>query len=40
MKKSLRIVTDVMDILINPNIPEFTDDCNFCSFVQQQKEIK
>lgn len=33
-------ITDVIDILIKPTIPEFTDGCNFCSFVQQQKGIK
>ena len=30
----------IIDILINPNIREFTDDYNFCSFIQLQINIK
>ena len=29
-------ITYVIDILTNPKIPEFTEDCNFCSFASQQ----
>jgi hypothetical protein len=33
-------ITYVIDILTNPKIPEFTGDCNFCSFIEQQINIK
>ena len=29
-------ITKIIDILNNPSIPNFTEDCNFCTFVKQQ----
>ena len=29
-------ITKIIDILNNPSIPNFTEDCNFCKFVKQQ----
>lgn len=30
-------ITSILDILINPLIPDFTKECNYCQFVAQQK---
>ena len=29
-------ITKIIDILNNPSIPNFTEDCNYCKFVKQQ----
>ena len=29
-------ITKIINILNNPSIPNFTEDCNFCKFVKQQ----
>ena len=29
-------ITKIIDILNNPSIPNFTEDCNYCDFVKQQ----
>ena len=33
-------ITKIIDILNNPSIPNFTEDCNFCTFVKQQLNQK
>ena len=30
-------ITSILDILINPLIPDFTKECNYCQFIVQQK---
>ena len=30
-------ITKIIDILNNTSIPNFTEDCNFCTFVKLQK---
>jgi len=33
-------ITNIIDLLERPNPPDFTKNCNFCNFVQKQKELE
>ena len=32
-------ITKIIDILNNPSIPNFTEDCNYCKFVKDQIDL-
>ena len=35
-KDFLENITKIIDIIKKPSTPDFTEDCNYCQFVQQQ----
>ena len=33
-------ITNLIDLLEEPNVPEFNESCNYCNFVNKQMQLK